>query len=195
MIADEVQAGMGRTGRMFSISHSGVVPDLVVTAKALGSGMPISAVVGRADILDAPHPGGMGGTYSANPVAAAAAIATIRTITAPGFLDRATAMGDRLRGGLERLAGHYDCIAEVRGLGAMLAVELVKDEDLTPDPDLTLTVTKEAVARGLIVIRAGLYSNCVRFLPPLTTSDEQIDEALEVLGEAFAAATGDARAA
>ena len=194
MIADEVQAGMGRTGRLFSIDHSGVVPDLVVTAKALGSGMPISAVVGRADILDAPHPGGMGGTYSANPVAAVAAIATIRTITAPGFLDRAAAMGDRLRDGLERLAEHYDCVAEVRGLGAMLAVELVKDTNLTPDPDLTQTVTNEAVARGLIVIRAGLYSNCVRFLPPLTTSDEQIDEALGVLGEAFAAAAGDGRA-
>ena len=189
MIADEVQAGMGRTGQLFSIQHSGVAPDLVVMAKALGAGMPISAVTGRADILDAPHPGGMGGTYSANPVAAVAAIETIRTVTSPGFLERATAMGERLRGGLDRLAERYGCIAEVRGLGPMLAVELVADAKLTPDPDLTLAVTREAVARGLIVIRAGLYSNCVRFLPPLTTNDEQIDEALRVLGEAFATAT------
>ena len=195
MIADEVQAGMGRTGRLFSIDHSGVVPDLVVVAKALGAGMPVSAVTGRAEILDAPHPGGMGGTYSANPVAAVAAIETIKAITAPGFLERATAMGARLRRGLEDLAAQHSCIAEVRGLGPMLAVELVKGTDLTPDPDLTLAVTKNAVARGLIVIRAGLYSNCVRFLPPLTTSDEQIDEALKVLGEAFAAATRERSAA
>ena len=195
MIADEVQAGMGRTGRLFSIQHSGVVPDLVVVAKALGAGMPVSAVTGRADILDAPHPGGMGGTYSANPVAAVAAVETIRTITAPGFLERATAMGERLRRGLEALATGYRCVAEVRGLGPMLAVELVKGGDLTPDPDLTLAVTRHAVARGLIVIRAGLYSNCVRFLPPLTTSDEQIDEALDVLGEAFATATSERSAA
>lgn len=186
MIADEVQAGMGRTGKMFSIEHSGVVPDLVVMAKALGSGMPIGAVTGRTEILDAPHPGGLGGTYSGNPLACVASLATIETMRAPGFLDGANAMGDRLRAGLERIRDrHPGVIADVRGLGPMLAIELVKDEHLTPDPDLTLAVTKAALGRGLIIIRAGLYSNCVRFLPPLTTSIEQVDEALAVLDAVF----------
>lgn len=191
MIADEVQAGMGRTGKMFSIEHSDVVPDLVVMAKALGSGMPIGAVTGRADILDAPHPGGMGGTYSGNPLACVAALATIRTMLEPGFLDRANAMGERLRHGLEQLRDrHPDVIADVRGLGPMLAIELVRDEHLTPDPDLTLEVTKAALQRGLIIIRAGLYSNCVRFLPPLTTTGDQVDEAIAVLDDVFDELTG-----
>ena len=185
MIADEVQAGFGRTGRMFSIEHSDVVPDIVVMAKSLGSGMPISAITGRAEMLDAPHPGGMGGTYSGNPIACVAARETIEMISDPAFLARATAVGDRLRDGLNALAEQHDAIADVRGLGPMLAIELVSDENLTPNPDLTLAVTKAALARGLIVIRAGLYSNCLRFLPPLTITDEQIDEALAVLGAAF----------
>lgn len=185
MIADEVQSGMGRTGKMWAIEHSEVAPDLIVTAKSLGAGMPVAAVVGRADIMEAPHPGGMGGTYSGNPIAAVAAVETIRTIADPAFLERATAMGERLRAGLEAIAARHSCVAEVRGLGPMLAMELVSDDQLTPDPDLTLEITKATVTRGLITIRAGLYSNCVRFLPPLTTTDEQIDEALAVLGEAF----------
>ena len=185
MIADEVQSGMGRTGKMWAIEHSGVAPDLIVTAKSLGAGMPVAAVVGRRDIMDAPHPGGMGGTYSGNPIAAVAAVETIRTIADPAFLERATAMGERLRAGLERTAERHDQVAEVRGLGPMLAMELVSDDQLTPDPDLTLAITKATVVRGLITIRAGLYSNCVRFLPPLNTNDDQIDEALAVLGDAF----------
>ncbi len=193
LVADEVQAGFGRTGTMFSIEHSGVVPDLVVMAKSMGSGMPISAVTGRADLLDAPHPGGMGGTYSGNPLACVAALETIRLINTPEFLERATAVGARLRLGLEAIASRYDEVAEVRGLGPMLAIELVKDAELTPDPDLTLAITKATLARGLITIRAGLYSNCVRFLPPLSITDDQIDEALAVVAEAFAEATGDPR--
>lgn len=184
MVADEVQAGFGRTGRLFSIEHSEVVPDIVVTAKSLGSGMPISAVTGRAELLDAPHPGGLGGTYSGNPVACAAALATIDQVTAPGFLERAREIGDRLRAGLETIAAGHDAIADVRGLGPMLAFELVRDEHLTPDPDTTLAITEASVRRGLIVIRAGLYSNCVRLLPPLNVSDDQVDEALAVLGAA-----------
>jgi 4-aminobutyrate aminotransferase/(S)-3-amino-2-methylpropionate transaminase len=184
MVADEVQAGFGRTGRMFSIEHSGVVPDLVVMAKSLGSGLPVAAVTGRADLLDAPHPGGLGGTYSGNPLACAAALATITLIDTPEFLDRAGAVGQRLRAGLEAIAARHDFVAEVRGLGPMLAMELVTDERLTPDPARTLAVTKATLARGLITIRAGLYSNCVRFLPPLTVTDAQVDEALEVLGAA-----------
>lgn len=186
MVADEVQAGFGRTGRMFSIEHSGVVPDLVVMAKSMGSGMPISAVTGRAEMLDAPHPGGMGGTYSGNPVACVAARETIKLVNTPEFLQRATAIGDQLRTGLVELATRYDAIADVRGLGPMLAIELVKDDALTPDGDLTLAITKATLQRGLITIRAGLYSNCVRFLPPLTITDEQVDEALAILDAAFA---------
>jgi 4-aminobutyrate aminotransferase/(S)-3-amino-2-methylpropionate transaminase len=185
MVADEVQSGFGRTGRLFAIEHSGVVPDIVVMAKSLGAGMPISAVTGRADLLDAPHPGGLGGTYSANPVACVAALRTIDAVTAPGFLERATELGVRLRAGLDQIAARHDFIAEVRGLGPMLAIELVADEQLTPDPDTTLAITKATLARGLITIRAGLYSNCVRFLPPLDVTDEQVDEALAVLGDAI----------
>ena len=185
MISDEVQAGMGRTGRLFSIEHSDVVPDLVVMAKALGSGMPIGAVTGRSEILDAPHPGGMGGTYSGNPLACVAALETLKTLTEPGFMEKVTASGDRLRSGLDELARRHDFIADVRGIGPMLAIELVKDAHLTPDPDRTLALTKATLARGLITIRAGLYSNCVRFLPPLNVSDADIDEALAVLAEAL----------
>lgn len=189
MIADEVQAGFGRTGRMFSIEHSDVVPDIVVMAKSIASGLPISAITGRAEMLDAPHPGGMGGTYSGNPVACVAALATLEMVSDPAFLARATEIGQRLRAGLEALAADTPAIAEIRGLGPMLAIELVKDDQLTPDPDLTLALTEAALARGLIVIRAGLYSNCLRFLPPLTISDNQVDEALAVLRSALVETT------
>ena len=173
----------------FSIEHSGVVPDLITMAKSMGSGMPISAVVGRAELLDAPHPGGMGGTYSGNPLACVAALETIKIVNTPEFLSRATVVGERLRAGLDVIASKHPVrIAEVRGLGPMLAMELVKDEALTPDPDLTAALTKATTERGLITIRAGLFGNCVRFLPPLTITDEQIDEALAVVDEAFASA-------
>lgn len=185
MVADEVQAGFGRTGRLFSIEHSGVAPDLITMAKSMGSGMPISAVTGRAELLDAPHPGGMGGTYSGNPVACVAAIETLKIINTPEFLERATVVGERLRAGLEVIRSrHPERVAEVRGLGPMLCIELVSDEHLEPDPDLTLAITKATLARGLITIRAGLYSNCVRLLPPLTITDDEIDEALDVLAAA-----------
>lgn len=185
MVADEVQAGFGRTGRLFSIEHSGVAPDLITMAKSMGSGMPISAVTGRAELLDAPHPGGMGGTYSGNPVACVAAIETLKIINTPEFLERATVVGERLRAGLEVIRSrHPERVAEVRGLGPMLCIELVSDEHLEPDPDLTLAITKATLARGLITIRAGLYSNCVRLLPPLTITEDEIDEALDVLAAA-----------
>jgi len=186
MVADEVQAGFGRTGKLFSIEHSGVVPDLITMAKSMGSGMPISGVVGRADLLDAPHPGGMGGTYSGNPVACVAALETIALINSPEFLNRAEEIGARLRAGLEAIqAKHPDRVAEVRGLGPMLAMELVSDGKLEPDVELTRAVNMATLARGVITIRAGLYSNCVRFLPPLNITDEQIDEALAVFDESF----------
>ena len=186
LIADEIQAGFGRTGTLFAIEHAGVVPDMVTTAKSLAAGMPLAAVTGRAELMDAPHPGGLGGTYSGNPLACVAAIEAIDTIREPAFLARAMAVGDRIRGHLDAIqAEHPDLVGDVRGLGAMLVMELVTDaESKAPDPDATVAVTLATLERGVITIRAGLYSNCVRFLPPLTISDEEIDEAMTVVAEA-----------
>jgi 4-aminobutyrate aminotransferase/(S)-3-amino-2-methylpropionate transaminase len=189
LVADEVQSGMGRTGKLWAVEHYGVVPDLITTAKSLAAGMPLSAVVGRAEMLDAPHPGGLGGTYSGNPLACAAALEALSTLRSPAFLERATRVGERLRAGLERMAAEHELVGEVRGLGPMLALEFVKDRTTKePFPDVVLEVTKQALKRGLIVIRAGLYSNCIRLLPPLNLSDAEVDEGLSVLAEAVAAA-------
>jgi 4-aminobutyrate aminotransferase/(S)-3-amino-2-methylpropionate transaminase len=190
LVADEVQCGMGRTGRLWAVEHLGAAPDIVATAKSLGSGMPIAAVVGRADVMDAPHPGGLGGTYSGNPLACAAALATLEEIATDAFLARAREVGERMRARLEEIAARHPSVGDVRGLGPMLAVEFVEDEAKTPWPELVLETTKQALARGVIVIRAGLYSNCLRFLPPLNITDDQLDEALAVVDEAIAAAEG-----
>ena len=191
LVADEVQSGMGRTGRLWAVEHSGVVPDLLVTAKSLGAGMPIAAVVGRADVMDGPHPGGLGGTYSGNPLACVAALAAIDAVTAPGFLERARAVGDRLRAHLERFAERFEAVGDVRGLGPMLAFELVADRaSKRPAPDVVQRTTAEALKRGLIVLRAGIYGSCVRLLPPLDLSDAQVDEGMAVLELALAVATG-----
>jgi ornithine--oxo-acid transaminase len=186
LIADEIQAGFGRTGKLFAIEHSGVVPDLVTTAKSLAAGMPLAAVTGRAEVMDAPHPGGLGGTYSGNPLACVAAREAIDTIRRPEFLARATEVGERIRGHLEQIqAEHPDLVGDVRGLGAMLVMELVTDaESKGPDIVATVAVTAATLERGVITIRAGLFSNCVRFLPPLTITDEEIDEAMAVVAEA-----------
>lgn len=186
MIADEIQSGMGRTGKLFAIEHSGVIPDIVTTAKSLGSGMPISAVTGRAELMDAPHPGGLGGTYSGNPLACVAAIESIKLISDAAFLEHASAIGDHLRRRLEELqAVHPDLIGDVRGLGPMLVAEIVMDPaSKTPDMASTAAICAATLVRGLITIRAGLYSNCVRFLPPLGISHDQVDEAMDVLAEA-----------
>jgi 4-aminobutyrate aminotransferase/(S)-3-amino-2-methylpropionate transaminase len=188
LVADEIQSGMGRTGRLWAIEHAGVVPDMVTTAKSLGAGMPISAVVGRAEIMDAPHPGGLGGTYSANPLACVAAIEAIDTITTPEFLARSTELGNRLRTRLDRIrAANPGLVGDVRGLGSMLAMELVKDpETKEPWVEATAAVTAATLRRGVITIRAGLYSNCVRFLPPLVITDAQLDEAMDVVAESVA---------
>jgi 4-aminobutyrate aminotransferase/(S)-3-amino-2-methylpropionate transaminase len=189
MIADEIQAGFGRTGKLFAMEHYGLAADLMTTAKSLGGGMPIAAVTGRAEMMDAPHPGGLGGTYSANPLACAAAVEAIKAIRQPEFLARANEVGQRLRGHLERLQASYpQVVGNVRGLGPMLVMELVKDPvSKEPNMDLTAAITQAALQKGLIIIRAGLYSNCVRFLPPLNVSDEQIDEGMAVLSETVAA--------
>ncbi|MDZ4656429.1 MAG: 4-aminobutyrate--2-oxoglutarate transaminase [Bythopirellula sp.] len=189
MIADEVQAGMGRTGKMFSIEHSAVVPDLVVTAKSLGAGMPISAVTGKAEIMDAAHFGGVGGTYGGNPVACAAAIAAVKMIRQPEFLARVNHLGGIMREQLETWAQQYEIIGDVRGLGAMQLLELVEDRTTKiPATDAALAVIRGAVAQGVLLIRAGLYSNCIRLLPPIVITDEQLAEGLEVLGAAIAVA-------
>lgn len=182
-VSDEIQAGMGRTGRLWAIDHSDVVPDMVTTAKSLAAGMPLSAVVGRAEVMDAPHPGGLGGTYSGNPLACVAAIEAIDQISQPEFLARSTDLGVKLRARLEAIqADHPQMIGDVRGLGSMLTMEIVKDP-LTKQPwmEATAAITAETVRRGVITIRAGLFSNCVRFLPPLDISDAQLDEALDVV--------------
>ncbi len=186
LVADEVQSGMGRTGKLWAIDHAGVVPDLIATAKSLGAGMPISAVIGRSDVMEAPHPGGLGGTYSGNPLACAAALAALDIITDPAFLVRAEAVGARMRTRLEAVqARHPRLVGDVRGLGPMVAMELVRDPD-TREPWLEATqgVNAATLERGVITIRAGLFSNCVRFLPPLNISDAELDEAFDVVDAA-----------
>lgn len=185
MIADEIQCGFGRTGRVFAIEHYDIVPDLITCAKSLAAGMPLAAVVGRAEIVDAPHPGGLGGTYSGNPLACVAAIEAINMIRQPAFLARAAAAGERIRRHAEQIKAENDLVGDVRGLGPMLAMELVTDRATkTPAAEQTSQVNLETLTRGVITIRAGLYSNCVRFLPPLNITDAQIDEAMAVVAEA-----------
>jgi 4-aminobutyrate aminotransferase/(S)-3-amino-2-methylpropionate transaminase len=181
MIADEVQSGFGRTGRLFAIEHYGIVPDLIVTAKSLAAGMPLAAVTGRAEMMDAPHPGGLGGTYSGNPLACAAAIEAIRMIREPAFLARAQQVGERIRARLLALQRETPLVGDVRGLGPMIVMELVTDADRTPATALVPQIVAEAMRRGVICMRAGIYTNCIRFLPPLNITDDQLDEALEVV--------------
>ncbi|MFO7322121.1 MAG: 4-aminobutyrate--2-oxoglutarate transaminase [Chloroflexota bacterium] len=188
MVADEVQTGFGRTGRLFAVEHYGIVPDLIASAKSLAAGMPLSAVTGRAEIMDGPHPGGLGGTYSGNPVACAAAIEAIEMIRQPEFLRRACEIGDRIHQHLLNLKAESTLIGDVRGLGPMQVMELVTDREAkTPAMQETLQVTLEALKRGLIVIRAGLYSNCIRFMPPLNLTDDELDEGMAVVAEAVRA--------
>ena len=188
MIADEVQCGFGRTGRLFAIEHYDIVPDLMVTAKSLAAGMPLAAVTGRAEIMDAPHPGGLGGTYSGNPLACVAAIEAINMIRQPEFLRRAEAVGARLRHHLLNLQRETPLVGDVRGLGAMMLMELVINPlTKAPAAQETLQVAGEALKRGVICMRAGLHANGIRFLPPLTITDEQIDEGMNVIAEALRA--------
>ncbi|MGJ3239778.1 MAG: 4-aminobutyrate--2-oxoglutarate transaminase [Anaerolineae bacterium] len=185
MVADEIQCGFGRTGHLFACEHYGIVPDLITTAKSLAAGMPLAAVTGKAEMMDAPHPGGLGGTYSGNPLACVAAIEAIEMIRQPAFLERARAVGERIRGHLEQIMADNPIVGDVRGLGSMLAMELVHDRhSKNPAASETSQVNAETLKRGVITIRAGLYSNCVRFLPPLNITDEQIDEGMAVVAEA-----------
>jgi 4-aminobutyrate aminotransferase/(S)-3-amino-2-methylpropionate transaminase len=196
LVADEIQSGMGRTGALYAVEHSGVAPDLVTTAKSLASGLPVAAVVGRAEAMDAPHAGGLGGTYSGSPVACAAAIRTVETLRTPAFLAGARRQGERMRAALDALAADVPQVGEVRGLGPMLALEFVDDPATRrPAPDLVAEVCASALRRGLIIVRAGIHSNCVRLLPPLNLDDATLDEGLAVLADAVREACGSADAA
>lgn len=187
MIADEVQCGFARTGKLFALEHYGIAPDIIVTAKSLGAGMPISATTGRAEIMDATHTGGMGGTYGGNPVTCVAAIAAIEMMRQPAFLARAERVGQILRETLDGWKQKHPIIGDVRGLGAMMLIELVKDrETKEPAPDETLSIIKGAFQRGVIAMRAGLFTNGIRFLPPLNITDEQLREGLAVIEAALA---------
>jgi len=188
-IADEIQTGFGRTGRWFAVEHSGVVPDLITVAKSLAGGLPLAGVVGRADIMDAVPPGGLGGTYGGNPLACAAALAVLKVFEEERLLERAERLGAELGAALRRMADRYPCIGDVRGLGPMLAMELVRDrERQTPWPELVDRTLKEAETRGLIILKAGLYGNVIRLLPPLTLSDDELRRGLEILETSLARA-------
>ncbi|GBE65931.1 4-aminobutyrate aminotransferase [Mycobacterium sp. MFM001] len=180
-IADEVQTGFARTGALFACEHEGIEPDLICTAKGIAGGLPLSAVTGRAEIMDASHPGGLGGTFGGNPVACAAALAAITTIESDGLVERARQIGQLMTDRLSRLQADDDRIGDVRGRGAMIAAELVKSGSADPDPELTGKLAAAAHAAGVIVLTAGTFGNVLRFLPPLTISDDLLSEALEVL--------------
>ena len=190
LIADEIQSGMGRAGRWFAIEDEGVRPDIVTTAKSLGGGLPISGVTGRADLMDAVHVGGLGGTYGGNPVAAAAALAVLDLIERDHLLERATTLGGTIMGRLRSLQERYPQIGDVRGRGAMCAMELVSDpatkEPLTPDA--MNAIIRGTLERGVIALPAGTYGNVVRFLPPLTIEDVLLSDGLDMLEEAVAEA-------
>jgi 4-aminobutyrate aminotransferase/(S)-3-amino-2-methylpropionate transaminase len=190
LIADEIQSGMARTGRMFAIEHAGVEPDLMTVAKSIGGGLPLSAVVGKAEIMDAPPAGGLGGTYAGSPVACAAALAVLDVIAEERLIERAQQLGAKLSARLKTLQAKYAAIGEVRGIGAMVAMELVKSGNAEqPDADLTRALVQAAARHGLIILSCGVNGNVIRFLTPLTISDALLAEGFDLLDAAFAEVT------
>ncbi|MGB3827338.1 MAG: 4-aminobutyrate--2-oxoglutarate transaminase [Ornithinimicrobium sp.] len=185
LVADEVQAGTGRTGTFYASEHEGIVPDLVCSAKALGGGLPLSAVTGRAELMDAVHPGGLGGTYAGNPLACAAALGVLDMLEDGSLLEAARRIEADVRGVLEPLADEVGTIAEVRGRGAMMAVEFVKRGTLDPDPDLTKAVAAACHAAGVLVLTCGTHGNVIRLLPPLVIEPGLLVEGLQVLAGAI----------
>ncbi|MGZ4439745.1 MAG: aspartate aminotransferase family protein [Gaiellaceae bacterium] len=187
-VDDEIQAGCARTGPMWAIEHyEGVEPDLLVSGKSLGGGMPLAAVTGRAEVMDSVDPGGLGGTFGGNPVACAAAVAVLGEISTPEFRDRAIELGDPMRGRLDALAERTPHIGEVRGLGPMLGVELVADRDSrTPAPEIAKAVVDAAFERGLLLLSCGTYGNVLRTLVPLVVTDEELEQGLGILEESLA---------
>lgn len=190
LICDEVQSGFGRTGKMFAFEHADIQPDLVSVAKSLGGGLPISGVVGKAEIMDGPAPGGLGGTFGGNALACAAGLAVIETFEKDDLLTRANVLGDRLRTRLEKMAIKYPCIGEVRGVGFMIAAEIVNPETGKEDAELCHRILDLACEEGLLLIKCGLKGNSIRFLAPLVTTDAQLEEALHILDIAMARACG-----
>ena len=183
LIDDEIQAGAGRTGRMFAIEHSGVVPDLITLAKSIAGGFPISAVVGRQDIMDSVGPGGLGGTYAGNPLACVAALAVLDIFEEEGIFARSLALGGRLMARLNAMAQRHDCIGDVRGLGSMVAMELFTSVDgkRVADAGLARRLVKLAAERGLILLSCGMYGNVIRILVPVTGSDELVEEGMGII--------------
>ena len=188
LIADEVQTGAGRTGTWLASEQWGVAPDMITMAKSMAGGFPLSAVIGKASLMDVPGPGGLGGTYAGNPLACAAALAVLDVFEEENLLERSKSIGTRLIAGLKAMAVEHPSIQDVRGLGAMIAIELFKDGDHgQPDADLTRRLCAEAARRGLILLSCGSYANVVRVLVPLTASDALIDEGLAIMADAFRA--------
>lgn len=188
LIADEVQTGFGRTGKLFAMEHFDVLPDILITAKSLAAGLPLSAVVGKAEIMDAPAPGGLGGTYAGNPLAIAAAHAVIDVMRDEGLPERGAELGAQLQAHLSAQRPSVPPIADVRGLGAMVAVEFNRPDSQEPDPDFTKRVQTLALEKGLILLSCGLYGNVLRFLFPLTIPQAQFDEGLTILTQALRSA-------
>jgi 4-aminobutyrate aminotransferase/(S)-3-amino-2-methylpropionate transaminase len=185
-IADEVQTGFARTGQMFACEDENVEPDMIITAKGIAGGLPLAAVTARAEIMDSSHVGGLGGTYGGNPIACAAALGAIATIEEDKLAERAQHIGTILSASLKALAAKYPIIGEVRGRGAMQAIELVEAGTKNPNPTAMAAVIKYCQSKGVLILTAGTYANVIRFLPPIVISDELLKDALGVLEEAFA---------
>ncbi|HEY7398700.1 MAG TPA: 4-aminobutyrate--2-oxoglutarate transaminase [Gaiellaceae bacterium] len=189
LVCDEVQSGFARTGRFFAVEHFGVEPDLITVAKSIAGGLPLSGVLGKAEIMDAPVPGGVGGTFVGNPVAQAAAVAVLDVIEEERLVERSAAIGETMRGRMEAWRDRFPAVGDVRGLGAMLAIELVQDrETKEPAPALAARVQEEALKRGLLLLRAGVSGNCIRVLVPLVIADGELAEALDLWEDALGAA-------
>jgi 4-aminobutyrate aminotransferase/(S)-3-amino-2-methylpropionate transaminase len=184
-IADEIQTGFCRTGQWFACEHEGIVPDLITTAKGIAAGMPLAALTGRVELMNAVHAGGLGGTYGGNPVAVSAALASIEVMKSEHLNHRALHIGEILTSRLESMAEEFGCIAQVRGRGAMMAAELVHPSTLEPDADLAKAVVSACGAQGVITLSCGTFGNVLRFLPPLIISDELLNEGLDVVEAAF----------
>jgi 4-aminobutyrate aminotransferase/(S)-3-amino-2-methylpropionate transaminase len=191
LVVDEVQTGFGRTGTLFAIEQYGVEPDLMVLAKSIAAGLPLSAVVGRAEIMDAPPDSAIGGTYVGNPIAQAAALAVLDVFADEGLSERAAAIGDTVRARMEGWQARFEEIGDVRGLGAMLAIELVGDPATKePAAEIASAAVAEAFRNGLLLLKSGIYSNCIRVLTPLVVSDAELDEALDIWEQALEATLG-----
>jgi 4-aminobutyrate aminotransferase/(S)-3-amino-2-methylpropionate transaminase len=188
LIADEVQTGFGRTGRMFGIEHTGVEPDLIVLAKTLGGGLPLGAVVGRSELMDAANPGGLGGTFGGNPVACAAALAVIDVLIEEQLPSRGIRLGERALSRMRAWAERFNLIGDVRGVGAMIAMELVTDR-ATREPAVAQTneILRYSHEHGLVLLKAGLYDNVIRLLFPLVIREQDLDRGLDILEEALVA--------